>query len=165
MSINERIKCLRKELKMNQTDFGNRIAIAQGYLTNIETGRREPTEKIIKLISMEFNVNEEWLRSGNGEMFIEQSSVSLDEYAKSKNLSSLDLDIIRAYMDLDKDTRTKILNNLNNILIKHNSDIVATLDKPSSSNDDIDIELELSRYRMELEAGRTLSASGESKHA
>lgn len=68
MNINERVKFLRKELKLTQKDFGNKIAVAQSYLTNIENGVRPVTDKIIKLICLEFNVNEVWLRTGEGEM-------------------------------------------------------------------------------------------------
>ena len=66
MTINERVKMVRKELGLNQTDFGKRIAIAQGYLTNVENGRRDVTEKTIRLICLEFNVSENWLRTGEG---------------------------------------------------------------------------------------------------
>jgi transcriptional regulator with XRE-family HTH domain len=69
MSINERIKTLRKALKLTQTEFGERVAIAQGHLTNIETGKREVTDKNVKIICLEFNVSENWLRNGEGDMF------------------------------------------------------------------------------------------------
>jgi len=69
MSINERIKVLRKTLKLTQTNFGEKVAIAQGHLTNIETGKRDVTEKNIKIICFEFNVSESWLRTGEGDIF------------------------------------------------------------------------------------------------
>lgn len=68
-----RIKLLRKELGMTQTEFGEKIEAAQGYLTNIETGKRPATEKILKIILLQSwngkTVNEAWLRAGEGEMF------------------------------------------------------------------------------------------------
>lgn len=70
MNINERVKFLRKTLNMNQEEFGKRVAIAQGYLTNIENNKRKVTEKILKLICLEFNVSEQWLRFGEGEVFV-----------------------------------------------------------------------------------------------
>jgi len=76
MTINERVKALRKHLGLTQVEFGSRVAIAQSYLTNIERGEREVTDKIFKLICLEFSVNEEWLRNGTGEMFI---TLSRDE--------------------------------------------------------------------------------------
>ncbi len=70
-----RVRELRKAVHMNQTDFGNKIEVAQSYLTNIETAKRPVTDKIFKLICLQsWNgryVNEEWLRTGNGEMFLE----------------------------------------------------------------------------------------------
>lgn len=72
MKINERVKLVRNKLNMNQTEFGARIAIAQTYLSQIEKGDRELTEKLSKLICFEFGVNEAWLISGTGEMFFER---------------------------------------------------------------------------------------------
>lgn len=71
--ICSRIKILRSEIQMTQKDFGEKIEVAQGYLTNIETAKRPATEKIIKLILLQTwngkKVNEDWLRDGDGEMF------------------------------------------------------------------------------------------------
>lgn len=79
VGICTRIKLLRKEIGMTQTDFGKKIEAAQGYLTNIETGKRPATEKIIKIICLQSwdgkRVNESWLRTGDGgneNMFIQE---------------------------------------------------------------------------------------------
>lgn len=73
VAICKRIKLLRAEIGMTQTDFGERIEVAQGYLTNIETAKRPATEKIIKLILLQSwngkKINEDWLRTGTGEIF------------------------------------------------------------------------------------------------
>lgn len=70
-----RVRELRKSIRMNQTEFGNKIDVAQSYLTNIETAKRPVTDKIFKLICLQsWNgkfVNENWLRTGEGEMFLE----------------------------------------------------------------------------------------------
>lgn len=71
MNIGERIRHLRKnELKMTQDDFASKIDISRSNIGNIEIGRIAVTERIIASICREFNVSEEWLRTGNGEMFI-----------------------------------------------------------------------------------------------
>ena len=67
--MNERIKELRKILELNQTDFGNRIGIKQGSVAAYENGARTPIDAVIVSICREFNVNEDWLRTGEGEMF------------------------------------------------------------------------------------------------
>lgn len=65
--INQRIKQIRKSLNMNQTDFGARIGVKQGTITGYETGIRTPTDAVILSICREFNINENWLRTGEGE--------------------------------------------------------------------------------------------------
>lgn len=72
--MNERLKELRKSLKMNQAEFAKALGVGQSSLAMIETNRRPLTNKNIKLICAEFNVNEEWLRTGKGEMFVIQSN-------------------------------------------------------------------------------------------
>ena len=73
--VNERIRQLRKELKLNQTEFGKRLGIKQTTVAGYETGGRAPIDAVVSLICREFNVNEEWLRTGNGEMFIQMTAV------------------------------------------------------------------------------------------
>lgn len=76
-TVNERIRELRNSVGMNQTEFGEKIDAAQNYLSNMEKGYRDVTEKIIKLILLQTwngkKVNEDWLRDGDGEMFEELS--------------------------------------------------------------------------------------------
>lgn len=67
--MNERIKELRKVLKLTQQEFADRLNIKRGAIANYEVGRNEPIDAVISLICKEFNVNEEWLRNGTGEMF------------------------------------------------------------------------------------------------
>lgn len=67
--MKERIKELRKKLDLNQTEFAERLGLSQGQETKFERGIAEPTDRTISDICREFNVNEEWLRSGTGEMF------------------------------------------------------------------------------------------------
>lgn len=67
--MNERIKTLRKELGKKQGDFANDLSISQGHLSDIENGRREVSERIISICTLKFNVREQWLRTGEGEMF------------------------------------------------------------------------------------------------
>lgn len=67
--MNDRIRELRTVLKMNQTDFGSRIGVKQGSVAGYESGARTPLDSVVLAICREFNVNEEWLRTGKGSMF------------------------------------------------------------------------------------------------
>lgn len=69
--MNERIKELRKAVGLTQQEFADRLNINRGAIANYEIGRNEPISAIISLICKEFNVNENWLRTGEGEMFIQ----------------------------------------------------------------------------------------------
>ncbi len=68
--MNERIKLLRKELNLTTEAFGEKLGITRSAVSNIENGHRAVTPQMLKSICREFNVNEEWLRTGKGAMFI-----------------------------------------------------------------------------------------------
>ena len=68
--MNERLKELRKTLKLTQQEFADRIHGSRGALAVYEIGRNEPIGAVVDLICREFDVNEHWLRTGEGEMFI-----------------------------------------------------------------------------------------------
>lgn len=69
ISFGLRIRELRKTLEMTQNDFAIRIGLTQNTITKYETGLRSPSNQIVISICREFNVNEDWLRTGNGDMF------------------------------------------------------------------------------------------------
>lgn len=71
--MNERIKEIRVKLGYTQEKFGEKIGSARNTIANYESGNRCPSDAIIKSICREFNVNENWLRTGDGEMFVEIS--------------------------------------------------------------------------------------------
>lgn len=74
MTTNERVRYLRKEvLKLTQQDFSKALNISRSNMGNIETGQISLTERIILDICEKFNVNETWLRTGEGEMFAPMS--------------------------------------------------------------------------------------------
>ena len=70
-NINERIKKTRKQLKLSQDEFGKRLGVSRGVITNIEFNKTEPKSLFIDLLCREFNVNENWLRTGEGKMFVQ----------------------------------------------------------------------------------------------
>ena len=71
--MKDRIKKIRKELDLTQQEFADRIGIARGNVGAYEVGKNAPSDAVISLICREFNVSENWLRTGEGEMFIKQT--------------------------------------------------------------------------------------------
>ena len=71
--MKDRLKQLRKELGLTQQEFSDQIGIKRNTFSQYENGRNEPIDAVIKLICGKFNVNEDWLRTGDGEMFVQVS--------------------------------------------------------------------------------------------
>lgn len=68
--MKDRIKKIRKELDLTQQKFADKIGMKQNTIAQYEMGRTIPSDAIIFSICREFNVSEEWLRNGTGEMFL-----------------------------------------------------------------------------------------------
>ena len=78
--MKERLKELRTALNLTQQEFADRIGIQRGTYAKYEVGRNDPIDAVIRLICQTFNVNEEWLRTGIGEMFV-SSVPAVDKYS------------------------------------------------------------------------------------
>lgn len=71
--MKDRIKKIRKELDLTQQKLADKLGIQRNTIAMYEMGRTLPSDAIIRSICREFNVNEDWLRTGQGEMFIKQT--------------------------------------------------------------------------------------------
>lgn len=68
-TINQRVKQVRTELNLSQAKFAKAISISNSHIAGIELEHRKVNDRIIRLICITFNVNENWLNTGEGEMF------------------------------------------------------------------------------------------------
>lgn len=112
--MNDRIKELRKYLGLNQTEFGEKIGAKQATVAGWEVKRREPSDMVINTICTTFNVNEEWLRTGTGEMFVQLSQEEelaefLADIQKSDDSDPVKK-ILLAFMRLPKDKQEEMKN-------------------------------------------------------
>lgn len=112
--MNERIKYLRKYLNITQNEIALKIGVTKSNISRIEKGISSVTNRIINDICREFNVNEEWLRFGTGEIFKEET-FSLDKYAKEKGATNFDIELIKIYLDMPKELKTRLRDLLSNI--------------------------------------------------
>ncbi len=71
--MNQRLKLLRKQFNLNQSDFALRIGVSQSAVAAWESGIRNPIDAIVQSICREFGVSESWLRTGDGPMLVAQS--------------------------------------------------------------------------------------------
>lgn len=67
--MHERLRAVRKALRLNQKSFAEQIGLNQNSLSMIEKNHTPLTDKNVKLVCAAFNINEQWLRTGRGEMF------------------------------------------------------------------------------------------------
>lgn len=123
--MNERLKALRSKLNLTQQAFADRLNVSRNNIAGYETGKRSPSDAMTALICKEFNVREEWLRNGTGEIFNpvpEEDEVALyvGELLQPDNpFSELIVEIMRTYSQLDsksqdvlKEFSNKLMNNL-----------------------------------------------------
>ena len=104
--MKNRIKEIRKKNKLTQVEFGEKISVKGNTITNYENGLRTPSDAVIRSICREFNVNEEWLRNGIGNMEI-SSDIKLSSYwGEISNGDDVFIkDLIEVYMELDPDSK------------------------------------------------------------
>jgi transcriptional regulator with XRE-family HTH domain len=107
--LNERIKKLRKELDMTQQKFGACIGIKGNTVAQWESGRNEPPDSAITFICKEYNVNEEWLRTGTGEMFNPSPTSALDALAAEFHLDKASYVAIEKFLELSPEMREGLI--------------------------------------------------------
>ena len=107
--MQERLTELRKVLGMTTRAFGDRLNLTGGAITNMEKGTRKISDRTIKLICLEFGVNEEWLRTGEGEMFKENDIDSSLAYAFGKLSTIENPDVKRALLLLTELTDEQLI--------------------------------------------------------
>lgn len=109
MNIGDRIKKLRRELDLTQQKFGERIGVKGNTIAQYELGRSNPVDSVISLMIREFNVNEEWLRNGEGEMFKPAPSDVLDQLASEYSLSNASYIAIEKFVNLKPEKRNELI--------------------------------------------------------
>ena len=149
--VNERLKELRNSLNFSQEEFGDRVGIkSRAHISLLENGTRNLTDRVVSDICREFNVNEDWLRDGQGEMFVESDSSLIEKLSREYDLDSIDVSILKAYLNLIPEHRKVVKEFLSNITnsvdetLEDNQNVIQEEEDP--------IEKELNAYRLELDA-------------
>lgn len=126
--MNERIKRLRKILGLTQQEFADRIGMKRNTIANYETDRNSPSNSVITLICKTFNVSEEWLRDGMGEVFNPTPSAALDALARERSMTYSDYTIIEKFLNLNPQNRQIIAEFMMEVATALNS-LEASLDR------------------------------------
>lgn len=104
--MKDRILKIRKENKLTQDAFAERLGISKNFVWMLEKGDRIPSDRTISDICQKFNINEEWLRFGIEPMYVEKDG-SFSELLSDLEDSDDDFikSLIKVYMGLDKDSK------------------------------------------------------------
>ena len=111
LTLNERIKEFRKLRGLSQKDFAETIGISQRSVSWGEQPGNNVPDNTIKNICMAFGVSEDWLRNGTEPMYIQAPTFSLDDFVRQRGGTELEVDIMKAYFELEPDIRA--------ILVQH----------------------------------------------
>lgn len=151
MEIGERIKKIRTDFNLNQTEFGERIGIGQAAVSALEKGIRDITDRNILLICENFNVNEEWLRYEKGPIYIKTDDSLLAKLATEYKLSTMEHKILSVYLQLEESRRNQLID-----FIKcFTGELSKTgLFEEIAASDENYIDQEVNNYRLELEAAK-----------
>lgn len=104
--MNTRIAEIRKNANLTQEQFGQKMNISKNYVNLIENGRKNPSDRLISDICRVFDIDEKWLRTGNGEMqkpWTDRLGYVLGQIAGGDD--DLIKDLILAYMELDNTSK------------------------------------------------------------
>lgn len=113
--MKDRIREVREHFGLSMEKFGSRIGIGKASISLLESGKNNPSVQTITLICREFGVNEQWLRTGEGEMFEQTRASVLDRLSTEYNLSREQRSVIEAFLDLDPQERDVILKYVHNV--------------------------------------------------
>lgn len=169
MSINKRINLLRKQLGMIQQDFANKIGVQRVTISWMEKEGNTITKQNIKIICDTFNVREDWLLNGEGDMFRPADEPDiLDRLQQELKLTSQEMEIIRTFVELSPEQRrmgiefvqtfTSKLSGVTNALQKEKSQITLTV-----SPEDYKLFQEIKAEEAEQQASASGSTAKERK--
>lgn len=146
--MNERLKAARIALGLTQTEFGRRLGVTNPAISKLELGNRNLTDQMVLAICREFSINEEWLRTGNGEMFKQESGGAVDDkfaaLAAEYGLTDLQVELIRTILKFPDNTQKSVVQFICDL-----ADAVSGDDEASVSGD-AEIDAEVESYRKEL---------------
>lgn len=113
--MKDRIREVREHFGLSMEKFGSRIGIGKASISLLESGKNNPSVQTITLICREFGVNEQWLRTGEGEMLEQTRASVLDRLSTEYDLSREQRSVIEAFLDLDPQERDVILKYVHNV--------------------------------------------------
>lgn len=120
--MNERLKELRKKIGVTQQEFADKLGLKRNTVATYEIGKATPSDRVISDICSKYNVNEDWIRSGTGDMFRKPSDEigyyveDLLEYKGGGNpFYDMIIEMMKTYHELDEKSKTVIREYFRNV--------------------------------------------------
>lgn len=107
--MKERLKQIRKDQRLNQTEFAERIKMKQTSYSQLETGSSPILDRHVDLICHAFNVNRTWFLTGNGEMYEHQSNSEIDALVNRFSFPEICAKLLYTYDALDEERQKAVL--------------------------------------------------------
>ena len=164
--MEERIKELRRELKLTQQAFADRIGVKRNTIGQYEIGRNIPTDTVIALICREFNVNKEWLLTGKGEIFAPDASSEIEALSKKYHLSNAMQIFIEKLVNTSPEVQDALIGLISETAagIQSMKELGADPAAPAFEDKELTIDEKVAEFRRQLEleeeTGKKSSASG-----
>jgi transcriptional regulator with XRE-family HTH domain len=108
MDIIDRLAEIRKELRLNQGEFADKLGLSQGAVSDFENRKKALIDRNIKLICLTFGVNEVWLRTGEGEMFDKKPSFTAQTSHDGLDLTPDEKELLDIYDQLFEGTKKDV---------------------------------------------------------
>lgn len=164
--MNERIRVLRKTLGLTLKKAGERLGVSESAMSNIEKGNRNVTDQMFVSICREFNVNENWLRNGEGEMFNTIPNSTMEQLRNEFHLDDFSFNLVYEYLKLTEEKRSVVRELFQNAMVAEQTALGSISEEPtgqytmildeaedtSEPKTNSIIEEKVDAYRKELEA-------------
>ena len=130
MTLGERVRKIRRQMDLTQQDFGKRIGIKSNSVSLIESGGRNASDQVVLAICREFDISEDWLRTGAGEMFEPEATNALDALVKERGISRGEQILIEKFLNLKPESRQAVMNYLLDVAAAISGTVEATHTAP-----------------------------------
>lgn len=158
MEMSDRVKEVRNSKGMSQAEFSKMLGIGQSTLAMMEVSKRKISERHIKTICSICNIEEQWLRTGEGPMYVERESSTLTQVTNLLKLDDTEQKFLAAYLNLPPEIKKNLKETCRQVVDFYSSQnetaasSFAKNGEISRTMENAEIEKELAAYRSELEA-------------
>jgi len=157
----QRVIQIRKKAGLNQEQFSKKLGLSRNFINQFETGKKNMSDRTISDICRIFNVNEQWLRTGEGDMFNPSGEFDLCEFAQSHGATESEFQFLKAYFELDCDIRRKLIQHFKNRMLEDNESLPSSVKTKTEPSESVPTDLTARLDALERETERVRRENAE----